>query len=1362
MLSHFKDKFFPAKRLMQGDRHYHSSIERYRVALSAFLLLFTSICIGQNKTIRYLGIENGLTNNEVTSIYQDEKGFMWFGTYDGLNRYDGYHFTTYRHLIDDSASLCDNRINCIITDIDHNILIGTHNGLSVYNTGAQTFSTAFAGFVNTMKQCGTNILVGTAHAVVLLDGHTHSGRQLRLNTGPVSISDYDTRAITWDTARNLAWVLIEHQGLGLYDGKGDVIRLVNTDIKTGNALQMDGYGNLWVGSNDGLYYYDTKAGQYTALHYLTNVKVVALCLDRLNSLWIATDGEGLFGLPPTRGQPAKTEALMKEEGIGSNAIYAVYDDREDRKWIGTLRGGINIIEKMSSPFGKIVAAPQQGAGDIKNFILSFGETPDHNVWIGMDGSGLRYWDRDRNRFLEYTANPAVNTALSSNFITNIATDFEGRTWFSTWFGGIDRFDKTTNKFEHFTCHNPYTGQDEVNVWLIYEDMHKTLWASTVNTGTLYTFNRNTHQFDIFDRAIEDVQCLSEDREGNLWGGNYTSLIKIDRVSKQHIFYKVGYTVRCIREDRAGNLWLGTDGAGLLLFDRKTGRYSQYSTNQGLPNNSVLKILEDSSGNLWLSTFNGLSRFTPQSRTFQNFVQSDGLQSNQFSYNAALALTSGEFLFGGIRGFNVFRPDSVHTRYDMPPIFLTGIRINNETVKMKDGTDLTIPFDKANLAFDFSALEYSHPDKISYAYYLKGWDKNWNDADFTSRTANYLRLQEGQYTLEMKNTDANGQWSPVKTMLQITVLPPWYRTWWAYSCYLLLIISIVYAYTYYRGRQTRLEHQVELARLHSEKEKEVNERKLSFFTHVSHEFRTPLMLIINPLKEQMARIGKGEAGDSLATAYRNARRLLSLVDQLLLFRKADSGEGMLKISRTDIVELCGEVCKCFVQQAKMKNMDYHILTPALPVEIYADYEKIEIALFNLLSNAFKFTPQGGKVLFTLSDGADEVTISVEDSGCGISEEERAHIFDKFRRGDVPGKYKETGFGIGLYLVKHFVEDHKGTVTCESILQEGTTFTITLKKGLKHLPAAHVLQEMKGHHTLLEELAVETETVEVLKSGTAPLGVTVEELVTEKKSVLLIDDNKEIRQYLRHILADKYLLFEADNGEEGFIQAERHLPDLIISDIHMGGMDGVELCTRVKQADTLRHIPIILLTAAAGDEVKLKGIEGGADDYITKPFDNTLLLAKIDVILRNRNILQKYFFDSITLKETRVKVPAEYKDFLRKCIEVVEENLDTDDFTIKKFSKAMGMSHSGLYQKIKSISGQSTVAFIRSIRLRRAAVLLLQEEMNVNQAAFQVGMGDVRYFREQFVKLFGMIPSEYIKKYRHSFNRDLNVIKPEEGQ
>ena len=411
------------------------------------LLLFPGFCISQGRAIKYLGIENGLSNNYVTSIYQDEKGFMRFGTYDGLNRYDGYNFTTYRHLIGDSTSLCDNRVNCIMTDADHHVLIGTHNGLSMYDAGTQTFSgvsysgsdvkgsNRIEGFISCIKQCGTNTLVGTYHSVIALQANSHSGRRIPLASGPVTEHDYDSRAIAWDSARELAWVFIENEGLALYDAKRGTMRLVNKDIKNGIALQLDQYGNCWVGNSNGLYYYDTHAGRYTGLHYLDNVKVVALCPDKLHSLWIATDGTGLWVLPPVPGHPEATGMVKKEEGIGSNAVYAIYDDREGRKWVGTLRDGINIIEKVPSPFRKMVMDPQQSAGGMKDFILSFGETPDHNVWIGTDGSGLRYWNRAENRFVEYSARPSVTTTLSSNFITNITTDVEGRTWFSTWFGG---------------------------------------------------------------------------------------------------------------------------------------------------------------------------------------------------------------------------------------------------------------------------------------------------------------------------------------------------------------------------------------------------------------------------------------------------------------------------------------------------------------------------------------------------------------------------------------------------------------------------------------------------------------------------------------------------------------------------------------------------------------------------------------------------------------------------------------------------------------------------------------------------------------------------------------------------------------
>jgi signal transduction histidine kinase/DNA-binding NarL/FixJ family response regulator len=795
------------------------------------------------------------------------------------------------------------------------------------------------------------------------------------------------------------------------------------------------------------------------------------------------------------------------------------------------------------------------------------------------------------------------------------------------------------------------------------------------------------------------------------------------------------------------MWIGTEGGGLLLFNTATGKFRRFSEAEGLPGNTILRLLEDDKGNLWLSTFNGLAKFDPVQYTCRNFSQTDGLQSNQFSYNAALRLRSGEFLFGGIKGFNIFHPDSIYERSNFSPAFLTAIRLNNVPIgqntryiskrSLENIEEITVPYDKAAVSLDFVALEYTSPDKIGYSYLLEGWDKDWNDAR-ESRTANYTHLPEGNYSFMIKVTNADGKWGEEKRLLRIIVLPPWYRTPWAYGVYIALILGVIYLYIQYKSRQERLRYEIRLAHLESEKEKEINEKKLSFFTNISHEFRTPLTLIINPLKEL-------KDNEKLGVVYRNARRLLSLVDQLLLFRKADNEE--LKVTRFDITLLCEEVFLCFTQQAESRNIRYQFLTDSNgPLDIYANYEQIEIALFNLLSNAFKFTPDGGEISFRMQVTAGGVDIILQDSGAGIPENMGDKIFDKFQHGDS----HSSGFGIGLYLVKKFIENHKGNVAYTSKVNEGTTFCVHLKTGTTHFDAMLLKEEPVKKSAILDELMDE-----VYRKPEKP--VSSEEMITEKRTVLLIDDNTEIREYLRRLFEDKYIVYEAENGTEGFAAVEKFMPDLVISDVHMEGMNGIELCRKIKETDIISHIPVVLLTSASSSEAKMEGIEGGADDYITKPFDSALLLVKVQTIIRNRNLLQQYFLESITLRTSYVKVPAEYQDFLKKCIEIVEANIGNEDFNIKTFTQAIGMSHSSLYKKVKSISGQTINAFIRSIRLRKAAVLMLKENYTVNQAAFQVGIVDIKYFREQFHKLFGMNPSAYVKKYRHSFNQDLNVVK-----
>jgi signal transduction histidine kinase/ligand-binding sensor domain-containing protein/DNA-binding response OmpR family regulator len=1343
---------------------------RHRIAFLLLCITTVNRLSAASYPIKYLGIEDGLSNNAVTNIYQDDKGFLWFGTYDGLNRYDGYKFKIYRNKIGDSASLMDNGIYTIEGDLHHKLWIGGRKGVSVFDPVNEKFSIArylpagssmagpVSGNIHIIKAGKEGIiLIGSeSNGLLLFEGDMHTGRQVPLHDGPQVITAYEVTAVDYEPGGRYAWVFVQGKGLCRYDAVNKTLQVVNKDINKGNCLKADSKGLLWLGTDNGLFRYDRRSNTYSANYIKESSKIVNLCMDKQGVLWIASDGNGMFVLHTPGEQATHFPAPGSKQQLSSNAVYSIYEDREGRKWIGTLRGGINIIEPRPHLFELYAFNDDSIFGSINNFIFSFCED-EGNIWIGTDGGGLKYWNREHNTYTRYTRNPAVRGALSSNFITSIIRDAGGDIWLSTWFRGVNRYNRATRTFEHFSCFNPFTGMEESNVWLVYEDAQKTLWASTTNNGTLYTFNRAKGKFEIFDRSIVNIQCLAEDSKGNLWGGNYTQLIRIDRARKQHKVYNIGYTIRAIHEDKRGNFWLGTDGGGLLLFNTRTGSFTAFTDADGLPNNSILRVLEDDNGNLWLSTYNGLSRFDPQKKVFRNFSQSDGLQSNQFTYNAALKLKSGEFMFGGIKGFNIFHPDSVYQQTTTPPLLLTGVKINNVPVEQHDVQELKIPYDKAIISFDFVALEYSSPDKISYAYYLDGWDKGWNYVG-EARTANYTRLQEGNYVFKIKATNADGKWGREVRTVSITVLPPWYRTWWARMLYITFIGAGIWFFIQYRSRQERLQYEIKLAHLENEKEKEINERKLSFFTNISHEFRTPLTLIINPLKEFIQNQERSEHNEPLGVVYRNARRLLSLVDQLLLFRTADTRGDQLKVTRLNMVELCNEVYLCFSQQAKARRMQYHFCCSREHIMLYADYEKLEIALFNLLSNAFKFTPDEGSILLELQETESEVTLLIKDNGCGIPADMGNRIFDKFQRAGGRQEHLQTGFGIGLYLVKHFIESHKGAITYSSPANEGTAFFIRLRKGKAHLAGADLAPDTPARSGILHELADGTDLTvnKENKRARSPLK-QVEELVTEKRSILLIDDNAEILEYLRQLFANRFIIYEAGNGDEGFALVEKHMPDLVISDIQMEGMNGVELCTRIKQTETLSHIPVILLTSASAADVKIKGLEEGADDYITKPFDKELLLVKVDNIIKNRHLLRQYFLDSITLKHTSIRVPADYRDFLNQCIQIVEANLDNEDFSIKTFTQAIGMSHSSLYKKVKSMSGQTINAFIRSIRLRKAAVLMLKENYTINQAAQQVGIGDIRYFREQFFKLFGMNPSEYVKKYRPSFNGDLNVVK-----
>ncbi|MFA6086779.1 two-component regulator propeller domain-containing protein [Mucilaginibacter sp.] len=1342
--------------------------------------------------VYFIGIDQGLSNNAVRCIFKDNKGFMWFGTYDGLNRYDGYGFKIFRNKVGEPTSLINNYIFSIAQDQSSNMWIGTHGGACIYDDFSGKFSPVnyfdardkrikkIPVGVRVVKSDGQgNMLLGTlGMGLLVCQKPGAAAKEIPLTVSGRLVRSYDVQAIKISRSGKI-WIFVPQFGLCLLEDNKKLV-LINGSLKNAFCIEPQG-DNVWIGTGDGLFLYQAHSGEITKvldqnIGKLTFNKVSDMILDDHQQLWMAINGGGIniYNILNHRLTYLKDE--NNNSPLSNDAAYTLIQDEDKRIWIGTLNGGVNVIDPQKDRFKTIASNPATTNSLPKKPVYALYEDLNGDLWIGTEGGGLVIWDRRANVFRRFTADAANPHALSDNIVTSIVSDYKNEIWEGTFFGGINRYIRATGQFEHYRCINPGSGVENKVVSTMCEDGDRNLWAGTLKgdgiNGALYKFDRLHNKFNAFDTNLSDLSSLTADREGNLWAGTLTQLIKIDRTNKKHKFFELDYYIRCIFEDRERRLWVGTEGGGLVLFDRKRSKIlARFTTEDGLCNNAVLNILEDKSGNLWVSTFNGLSKFNPQTKSFKSYYKSDGIQSNQFHYNSNFALRSGELAFGGIEGLNLFYPEKVKDLTNVPKLVLSGVTVNNVPLEkdahfVKKATpdgikQIEVPYDQAVFAFQFTALEFTAPGKIHYAYFLENWDHTWTNSG-NIRYANYTHLNEGKYILHIKCTNAEGQWLAKQISLEIIVLPPWYASWWAYTCYLLILITCVYWYLAYRSRETRLKYEIKLAKVNAdnqkvlqEKEREMNEKRLEFFTGISHEFRTPLSLIINPVKDLLNNSISKDRND-LNIVYRNARRLLSLVDQLLLFRKADASVAQLNVGPIHLVQVCKEVFLCFVQQAKISGISYEFSGENEDLVIYGDREKIEIILYNLISNAIKYTPAGKAVNVIVEESSEEAVIKVVDQGYGIPPEVGDKLFDKFYRSKEAGQPVKAGFGIGLYLAKQFTGDHQGTLTYLSVPGNGTTFTLMLKKGILHYSPEIISVFESASSELLNELTDGPLTLATLNNEDEFAEFKAEDIFTDKKAILIIDDDTEIRHYIKSLLEPQYVIYDAADGDKGLVIAREKVPDLIICDVMMPGLNGIELCAIIKQDPLLSYIPMILLTASSSPAGKLKGLESGADDYISKPFEKDILIARVANLLQIRRNLQRYFYSAVTLKSTNVAISEEYKQFLEKCIEVVEKHLTDHNFNINMLASEIGMSRSNLFRKVKSLSGHSINSFIRYIRLRKAAELLIQSDMNINEVALETGFNNIKYFRTQFFKLFGANPSDFLRQKRPVFKKRFNVI------
>jgi ligand-binding sensor domain-containing protein/signal transduction histidine kinase/DNA-binding NarL/FixJ family response regulator len=1379
-----------------------------RFCLLVLLQVFISITYGQapikNKVLKY-SLKDGLSFGIVNSITQDEKGFIWFATNDGLNRFDGSTFKVFKVKQGDSTALSSNYVQKIFSDHAGYIWVSSRDGLSKLDTRNERFY-HYRFTSNHTKKNDVNDIIQSKNGNFWISTYglgisyfkTKSGAFISYNRVKLPQLSSDRIVSMLEDSQGLLWLGTQDAGIDVFHQKdGIVTDKINTsselsDFPPGriNDIFEDHLHNIWIATSNGLIHYNRNLNKFkryqTSQKNIKSNRYISLIEDKDKNLLIGLQDGGLYKLPlqSVTDSDLKNFSLTPVTGddgynITQRSVQTLYVDRDQNIWVGTYGEGIYMISSIKEKFMRIQNNRSDAIGKSLNRFYGMCQDENGALWFGTDGDGIFKALPDGSIIKHYYADGRPGS-LTDNAVLSGYLDRENNLWFGTYAKGLFRYDRKADLFvnyNHSANDIKTIGGNDVRV--IYQDSHKNLWVGT-NGGGLSLFNPATKTFTNYNPGNSalssyDVRAIIEDTKGNLFIGTYGGGLdylevqskKIRRFfnSREEKAYMPSEVIFSLYLDNKYRLWIGTEGDGLVIYNFHDHTFKRYNERNKLANNTVYAIKKAGNNSIWLSTNKGLSNIEPITNKVSNFDQSDGLQAGQFNVGSVIYDSRSKLMyFGGTEGLNVFEPEKVSKSNFKPEVIITGLQIFGKPVEVgdpgKNGTvlsrtinetkQLILQPDQSVFSIQYTSLNYAYPQKGAFAYKMEGLDKSWNFVG-NQRSATYRYLEPGDYTFRVKCSNQDGIWFNDFATLQVKILPPWYKTWWAYLCYIAAAGLVFYYYLLYRANQSKLKYEIKITQLSAEKDRELNERKLSFFTNISHEFRTPLTLIINPVKELLYHENEIDTSN-LNIVYRNAKRLLSLVDQLLLFRKADSEAGVLTIFRLNIVELSKEVFLCFTHQAKAKGLLFEFSCANENIEIFADREKIEIVLFNLLSNAIKFTPIDGSVKMVITEQESNVNIEVIDTGYGIKEGTGDKLYSRFYQEEHVKNPSTGGFGIGLFLVKKFIEDHSGNINYESAVGGGTRFTVTLLKGKKHLKSDIIFEDDETSSVILQEL-VENEIIVDAEPEDVNLLFEDADLSSDLKSILIIDDNKDLREYLKMLFKHDYKVYSADDGKEGLLITREHLPDIVISDVMMEGMSGIELCAAIREDINISHIPVILLTSSTSPDIKLKGIEGGADDYISKPFDKEILKARVAGILKNKNTLQKYFYNEITLNSSNQKIPAEYKAFLENCIKIVENHIQNPDFGIQILARELGISHSTLYKKVKFISGQSANGFIRFIRLRKAAEILINTRHNIFETTYLVGINDIKYFREQFKKLFGINPSQYIKKYRKNFSEDL---------
>jgi signal transduction histidine kinase/ligand-binding sensor domain-containing protein/DNA-binding response OmpR family regulator len=1366
-----------------------------------------------------LDITNGISHNQVNAIVKDSKGFIWLGTIAGLNRFDGYGFKIFRHDLRDSSSLGDDGVSQIFEGPGGKLWINTRNGFNIFDPLTEKFDRNPQKFLSHLTIPGgtiTNIVKDSKNNYWFIhptegiykftssnNTVTHLFHSIHDST---TINSNAIDALAEDSQGNF-WLVNSNGVIEKINGRTNKVIFRTYALRTTSneepllfRLLVDAQDELWIfTSNDarGVYYFKPLTGilehfnkDSRSLKLNTNI-IKGLLQDNKGLIWIGTDHGGINVIN-------KTEHSVKyllndaddDKSLSQNVITSIYKDNTGIIWVGTYKKGVNYYKENIIKFPLFKHLPSNKNSLSYNDVNRFVEDIKGNIWIGTNGGGLIYFDRGKNKFTQYVHNPNNQNSLTNDVIVSLCIDDQQKLWIGTYFGGMDCFDG--NKFTHYQ-HNPAVPNSiaDNRIWEIIEDSKKQLWVGTLGGG-LDLLNRATNTFthyrstDVNSIRSSIVFTIKEARDGNLWVGTPDGIDVLEKRTCKFIHYAhngrdsgslSNNNIMCLLEDSEARMWIATR-EGLDLFDNKTKKFKTYRIEDGLPDNGILTILEDNKHNLWISTPNGISNIvlTKDSQTgslqltCKNYNEADGLQGREFNENAALKTTHGELMFGGANGFNLFNPQNVVTNKDDPSLALTDFQLFNRSVNVNEKIgnriilsqsisetkELVLKYNQNVFSIEFAALSYTNNEKKKYMYMLEGFNKDWLTVDSKLRKATFTNLDPGNYVFHVRVADEDGNWGKNELTLKIKILPPFWKTPYAYLGYFLLIVTALFLARRLILQRARMKFEIEqemheIHRLH-----ELDIMKIKFFTNMSHEFRTPLSLIISPLDKILKTTRDIHQQKQFQLIQRNAKRLLNLVNQLLDFRKLEVQEIKLNPLNGDIIKFIKEISFSFTDIAEKEDIKFSFHSTLDSLYTSFDTDKIERILFNLLSNAFKFTPEHGFISVEVDQkylednhankGELLLEIRVKDSGIGIPADKQEKIFERFFQNDIPGSMVNQGSGIGLAITKEFVKLHGGTITVESEPEKGSCFIVLLPVvKINHSIAEN--EKIEIH----EEMEIKNEIV--LAKADQPIPLSKNKLNSSKKAtLLLIEDNVDFLFYLKDNLREYYTIAEASNGREGWQKVLQVHPDLVVSDINMPEMNGIDLCKKIKSDPRTAYLPVILLTARTGDDQLIEGYETGANDYITKPFNFEILLSRIKNMLSQQESLRKSYQKQVEVVPSEIKVVSENEKFIQLALDIVEKNMDNTEFSVEEMSRELYISRVSLYKKLFSVTGKTPLEFIRSIRLKRAAQLLEQSQMTISEVAYEVGFNNPKYFAKYFKAEFGILPSAYLQGKRGSHAAD----------